>query len=101
MEVGRSQEPQPCVLVPDIIDLICSEVDQLECPSERRLTLNALARTSRLLHESAMNHLWYELHSLAPLIMCMPEDLWRVMPGELGNLPNLVRIYFLSKTLTC
>jgi hypothetical protein len=74
-------------------------VDQF--PSDPRFTLNALARTCRLFHESAMNHLWYELHSLAPLIMCMPEDLWRIVPAEQWNLPNLVRIYFLSKTLTC
>jgi hypothetical protein len=80
-EVERPQELQQCVLVPDIVDLICGEVEKF--PSQRYRTLKALARTCRLFQESALNRLWCELESLAPLIMCMPEDLWRVEGGDL------------------
>jgi hypothetical protein len=62
-----------CLLIPEIVSLICGEV------GKRSLhPLTVLARTCRLFHEPALEHLWYEVNSLAFLIMCMPQDLWTI-----------------------
>ncbi|TFK47171.1 hypothetical protein OE88DRAFT_1728638 [Heliocybe sulcata] len=44
--------------------------------SSGRKTVAALARSCRTLHESAVRALWRELPSLAPLLHCMPSDLF-------------------------
>ena len=39
-------------------------------------TLCSLARTCRSLERYALDALWYRQHSLAPLVKCLPDDLW-------------------------
>ena len=43
---------------------------------DARKSLASLARTCRALQKPALDALWAELPSLAPLIRCLPQDLW-------------------------
>ncbi|GLB44364.1 hypothetical protein LshimejAT787_1602940 [Lyophyllum shimeji] len=67
-----------CLKVAEIQSTIfeCYDADQ------ESSTLASLARTSTAFTESALNLLWRDLHSLAPLIMVMPDDLWNVEIDE-------------------
>lgn len=47
-------------------------------PLRDRKSLAALAVTCRAFYESAMDVLWSELDSLAPLVKCMPPNMWQM-----------------------
>ncbi|KAG5637508.1 hypothetical protein H0H81_004334 [Sphagnurus paluster] len=65
-----------CLLIPEIVSMICQQCDY---PS--RPTLAALARTCQLFSEPALQCLWEEVEGLAHLIRCMPADLWKFVDG--------------------
>lgn len=84
-----------CLLIPEILSLVCAAVSLDDVASSRRLeTLAALARTSRLFQEPALDCLWSELSTIAPLVKCMPSDLWREerVPNQRSS--ELVRVAF-------
>jgi hypothetical protein len=78
-----------CFLVPEIVSLICDEVQTLPESRDSNKSLAVLARTCRFFHKPAVVRLWYDLQSLAPLIMCMPDDLWQVQELR-GDCTDLV-----------
>lgn len=49
-----------------------------------RTSLASLAATCRAFYENAMDLLWSELDSLAPLVMCMPCDVWHVQKAQVS-----------------
>ncbi|KAH9891771.1 hypothetical protein C8Q73DRAFT_700760 [Cubamyces lactineus] len=55
-----------------------SELLELICEFADRHTLVRLARSSRVLHEPAIQVLWSVLPNLLPLIMRFPEDAWEI-----------------------
>ncbi|KAF9465369.1 hypothetical protein BDZ94DRAFT_1320423 [Collybia nuda] len=75
-EILGLQRMHRCLLIPEIVRLICSEVDRSFVGAERRRTVKALAQTCRLFQEPALDILWRKLDSLTPLIKCIPSGLW-------------------------
>jgi hypothetical protein len=63
-----------CLLIPEIVCLVCLELRN-EHPDA---SLAAFAQTCLVFSEPALNALWYELYDLQPLVKCMPRDLWEV-----------------------
>lgn len=61
------------IFIPDIVNLICAEVD---VGQDRSQTLSRLARTSHFFHESALDFLWRDITGIYILINCMPPGLW-------------------------
>ncbi|KIJ06290.1 hypothetical protein PAXINDRAFT_92252 [Paxillus involutus ATCC 200175] len=45
------------------------------CPTNAR-EIARLAQTCKALSEPALDILWKTQHSLAPLVMCLPQDAW-------------------------
>jgi hypothetical protein len=68
-----------CLSIPEILAIICNELalnDGLDGVENRDLaSLAALARTSHIFSELALNALWRHLQNLIPLLLCMPSDL--------------------------
>ncbi|KAF8066591.1 hypothetical protein FPV67DRAFT_1197781 [Lyophyllum atratum] len=85
----------PCLEIPEIFNLICEAIVQAACATQSpqcsndsyhappvtdatcRRDFASLARTCRALHEPATDYLWSELDTFAPLVKCMPRDLWK------------------------
>ncbi|KAJ7661522.1 hypothetical protein DFH06DRAFT_1399468, partial [Mycena polygramma] len=61
--------------IPEIVRIICEQADTGSWYSPQH-TLISLARTSRTFSVPALDVLWYEQRSLAPLVKCMPSTLW-------------------------
>jgi hypothetical protein len=38
----------------------------------------ALLRTSTMFYEPALDILWSDLDTMAPLVMCLPRDAWKI-----------------------
>ena len=78
------RSPLAC-LPPDLIAHIVSfykgirESPEFQGPRRNdRRTLLALTRTCRSLSEAALNRLWADLPSLAPLVYLLPDDAWKL-----------------------
>jgi hypothetical protein len=69
-----------CLSIPEIIAVICTEVApdiDLDSTEKQDLaSLAALAGTSHIFSECALNALWSGLTDIVPLLRCMPSDLW-------------------------
>ncbi|KAJ7692890.1 hypothetical protein B0H17DRAFT_1060924 [Mycena rosella] len=81
----------PALHIPEMVELVCSHV----CPQDpdrpwpgsvRRRDLSALARTSKIFQEPALNALWAIQLTFANVLRCMPDDLWNRPPMERGVL---------------
>jgi hypothetical protein len=81
-----------CLSIPEILAIICNELvpnDELDSVNNQNLaSLAALARTSHIFSELALNALWCSLPNLAPLLLCMPSDL---LEEKQGGRKRLVR----------
>jgi hypothetical protein len=92
-----------CLSIPEILAIVCTEVApdvDLDSREKQDLaSLAALARTSHIFSESALNALWSGLADIVPLLQCMPSDLWeeRKLAGrkELVR-PDVSRTYYES-----
>ncbi|KAJ7667079.1 hypothetical protein B0H17DRAFT_1142964 [Mycena rosella] len=66
------------LLMPEIVRMICDEANtesfMYSIPPQN--TLVSLARTSRMFSDPALDIIWREQDSLAPLVKCMPDTLW-------------------------
>lgn len=60
--------------ISEVLRYICDYVDDG--------TLLAMARTARVLHEPAIEMIWFELPSLVHLFKCFPEDTWALHHDE-------------------
>ncbi|KAL1706010.1 hypothetical protein EV121DRAFT_257735 [Schizophyllum commune] len=69
-------------------------------PNRDRL---ALAQVSKGCTEVAERYIWRDLHSVAPLLLCLPRDAWRVkqtpMKTSFGN-ATIVPCVYLERELT-
>lgn len=63
----------PCWAIDEILQHILLCIDE---GGKRGYTLAALATSCKNLYEPSMNHLWAKLDNIAPLIRCMPNDVW-------------------------
>jgi hypothetical protein len=83
-----------CLLIPEIIGLICGEATLSRL--HRLKTLAALASTCRFFQEPALDCLWSKLSNIGLLVKTMPSDLWKEKPiaagGPQGKLFKLVRV---------
>ncbi|KAF8066940.1 hypothetical protein FPV67DRAFT_1416743 [Lyophyllum atratum] len=70
-----------CLLVPDIIHLLCDTIVAARFGNSHLPTLAVLARTCRLFYEPALDRIWMNLDGIVPLIKCMPSDLWKLAPS--------------------
>ncbi|KAJ7641047.1 hypothetical protein FB45DRAFT_1053670 [Roridomyces roridus] len=75
-------EMHRCLRIPEIVQLIVSHLDPQYRTGKNQLAL--LART-RIFHEHALDILWSHQTRLAPLIKCMPDDLWEVNGQRSGT----------------
>lgn len=81
-----------CVLVPEILGLVCEVLWEdwtTGLLDEQLATLAALARTCRAFEGPALDSLWREISGLHPLLCIMPLDLFKMeenFPGEKKNL---------------
>jgi len=101
-----------CLSIPEILAIICTEVApevvpdvDLDSTEKQDLaSLAALARTSHIFSESALNALWSSLADIVPLLRCMPSDLWEERKVEKRNelvRPDVSRIYYESQFEYC
>ncbi|KAJ6545450.1 hypothetical protein B0H19DRAFT_1380084 [Mycena capillaripes] len=68
--------------IPDLVDLVVSELH----PLWEARALAALACTSKIFHEAALDALWrYQNSGIMNLIRCMPGDLWESIEDGDGN----------------
>ncbi|KAF9236359.1 hypothetical protein BU15DRAFT_77074 [Melanogaster broomeanus] len=73
-----------CFLLPEltlhIVSFLADDRSTSTSSSSRYLTnardVARLARTCKALSEPALDVLWNTQHSLAPLVMCLPQDVW-------------------------
>ncbi|KAF8186148.1 hypothetical protein K438DRAFT_1936851 [Mycena galopus ATCC 62051] len=73
--------------IPEVVSLICSRLNPVA--NVGAAALAALARTSTVFHDAALDELWKQQTTLMNLIHCMPSDLW-----EIVHLPGALRILF-------
>jgi hypothetical protein len=64
----QGPEYHPILGCRELVDAICYHCDKTALLS---LSVSCLA-----ISDSALNVLWYGISSIAPLIRCMPDDLW-------------------------
>lgn len=83
---------QRCIRMPELVNIICGEIDADK--SGRLAMLSNLARTSHLFHESALDYLWSSLDGIERLIKCMPIDVWKEELTEDPNRLTLVRLCY-------
>ena len=57
---------------PELCRLVCEEIG-----SDDKCTLFRLSLSCRRFMEPALDVLWYKLDNLAPLMRCMPRDLYQ------------------------
>ncbi|KAJ7144125.1 hypothetical protein C8R44DRAFT_846099 [Mycena epipterygia] len=77
--------------IPELVEMICSQIspDELgESSDSGSNELAALARTSKIFQDDALNCLWRCQYTLAYILRCMPEDLWDgpVLAGHVDRL---------------
>jgi hypothetical protein len=80
---------QRSLSIPEIVNLICGEID---ITSNHWQTLPRLARTCHFFYKPALDHLWKSITGIHILVKCMPRGLWNeeVLPN--GD-RSLVRTY--------
>lgn len=78
MEVHSQKRVHRCLLIPEIFDQICVQLDQTLSNRKKKSSLAALAQTCRLFRETPLDLLWSKLPDLVLLIRCMPSDLWAI-----------------------
>ncbi|KAF9462559.1 hypothetical protein BDZ94DRAFT_1194474 [Collybia nuda] len=76
MEDPHLEPTQKCFCIPELVNLICNNVDADLDKPRRNATLSKLARTSRVFNEFALDYLWSSVRGIDRLIKCMPADLW-------------------------
>lgn len=91
-------EGQRALQIPELVELICSQIVPKLSPARQSLSwstgktgnrdLAALARTSRIFQEPALNALWRSQSTFANVLRCMPGDLWAtpIVDGLLDSL---------------
>ena len=70
-----------CLFVHDIITEIAWHV-RFEHNVTHLHSVAALAQTCHALYEPAMDVLWHTLHSVGPVVKCLPEDFWYEERGD-------------------
>jgi hypothetical protein len=83
-----------CLSILEIFAIICNELAPNELNRVENLnfaSLAALARTSHIFSELALNALWCGLPCLIPLLLCMPSDLLEKRKTRLVGYTELVR----------
>lgn len=74
----------PCLLIPELaLYIIHFLADDRPAWHDSRYLKNSrdvarLARTCKVLAEPALDVLWRTQHSLSPLVMCLPSDVWEL-----------------------
>lgn len=76
-------------LTAEILVSICSSLLHDE-DKEGLRALVSLARTCRRLQGHSLDLLWHSLPTLAPLILTMPRDLWKLETSTDGFYTNLI-----------
>ncbi|KAF7362820.1 hypothetical protein MVEN_00631800 [Mycena venus] len=69
------------LLISEIVDLIIAQLDPLG--RWQAAALAALARTSTIFHDSALDMLWKRQSNIENLIRCMPDGVWEVTNATL------------------
>ena len=72
---------------PELCQLICEQLG-----SQDRKSLYSLCLSSKTFLEPALDGLWYKLDNLAPLVRCMPKDLYQqgVQDGKVVTLVSFI-----------
>ncbi|KAJ3576833.1 hypothetical protein NP233_g174 [Leucocoprinus birnbaumii] len=76
-----------CLQIPELFQIVSENLRGKGFPfedREGRSCLAVLARACRGWTSAALDSLWFEIHSLAPLIQTMPRDLWLVQNNTLS-----------------
>ncbi|EIW75199.1 hypothetical protein CONPUDRAFT_147332 [Coniophora puteana RWD-64-598 SS2] len=69
--------------------LSVSELILAICCSSNDAALANLAQTCKTFQEPALNVLYSDLDCMSKLLMCLPQDLWRVEEGDTNEQANL------------
>ncbi|KAJ6520532.1 hypothetical protein C8R45DRAFT_62927 [Mycena sanguinolenta] len=84
-----------CLQIPEIVDMICAELDPFSSWSFTSHHLAILARTCTSFSGPALHHLWACATLSKILISCMPSDLWAddvtEGPGPLAKKKHEIR----------
>ena len=82
-----------CLLVPEILGLVCEVLWEdwtTGLLDEQLATLAALARICRAFEGPALDSLWREISGLHPLLCIMPLDLFKMEENFSGEKKNLL-----------
>ncbi|KAH9891753.1 hypothetical protein C8Q73DRAFT_763124 [Cubamyces lactineus] len=78
--------------MPNTSSIVCiSEILRLVCECADPPTLASMARSSRIVHEAAVQVLWRNLPDLFPLIRCFPDDAWTLIEDFLERILHIER----------
>ncbi|KAF8066602.1 hypothetical protein FPV67DRAFT_1198377 [Lyophyllum atratum] len=80
----------PCLLMPEILNHICKTLhacrDRPYKPNSPNCKdLAAMALTCRAFVDPANDYIWSEMDTMAPIVKCMPADLWTEVGDDLGT----------------
>ncbi|KAJ7208498.1 hypothetical protein GGX14DRAFT_633250 [Mycena pura] len=75
--------------IAEIVDLICSQIALQSLHPGPSGDLAALARTSKVFLDPALNGLWRYQDTFLPILQCMPDDLWG---GPVVNVVDFLNI---------
>ena len=65
-----------CLLLYEIVVQIAWQSRSQQDEGQGLRDVAAVARTCSALYEPAMDVLWHTLYSLAPVVKCLPPDVW-------------------------
>ncbi|KAG2156604.1 uncharacterized protein EDB93DRAFT_1221751 [Suillus bovinus] len=83
MPQASSSASVRCMIIPDLQWKIFQLVHDTFTERSRNQTLLALALTCKLFTGLALDFLWQDLSGIAPLIKCLPSNLWKYVKGNL------------------
>lgn len=88
-----------CLQIPEILRIILDDIGQPRMPDQsfsQRTNLRtyaAMAQTCKLFYEPSMDILWTTLHSVDPLMGCLPDPIIKGTSTAQNELDFKVRFY--------
>ncbi|KAJ6580564.1 hypothetical protein DFH09DRAFT_295115 [Mycena vulgaris] len=81
LDPSCAEEMHRSLRIPEVVGMICAHLDPM--PGVESGALAALARTSMIFHDTALDALWRHQDTILNLIKCMPADLWESVDTDI------------------
>lgn len=86
-----------CLYVLDILKVLFDFVIEDEKPGSGTNTIVALVYACRTFQDTGLDILWRGIHSLFPLIKCLPTDAWELNAIRRGDLVLVRLSYYICR----